>query len=168
MLLRDRRPLVIVPKTTNLARAFDDDLLRIRRSVRAQQNGVLVIAPRALEPAAIVVACHLWPFVLRSLAIRRVGLVLGVQTYLMGEPVFARCMRCMRRYRVTFACFHEGQLDSDCIHAWFERRKSRWSPTSESMLALGERYVERGDQRGAFHAREIADQLSSRRARPSR
>src|SRR5690606_35991553 len=59
----DPRPLLVVPKTRNLSRAFDEDLAAIRASPRALRNGVVVLAPRATEPPALMVSCQMWPFV---------------------------------------------------------------------------------------------------------
>lgn len=149
-----------MPKTRNLSRAFDEDLAAIRASPRALRNGVVVLAPRATEPPALMVSCQMWPFVLRSIGIRRVAVVLGVQSYLTAEPMLRTCVRCMKRHRVAIAFFHEGHLASDHIQAWFDRRKAERHVTSDLLRALGARYAERGDTRGAYHALELAEKLA--------
>lgn len=154
-----RRPLLVVPKTTNLAQAFDDDAAAIRVSERALRAGLVVLAPRDTAPHAVMVSCQMWPFVLRSLGVTRVALVLGVQTYMLAEPLLRTCMRYMEAFELTIGYFHEGHLDSDQIRAWFEHRRARRRLTTDSMIKLSERYILRGDVRGAYHAIEIAERL---------
>jgi hypothetical protein len=131
------------------------------------RNGILVIAPRVIDPGTLVVASHLWPLVLSSLRVRRAAILLSVQTYMTAEPVLRNCSRLMKARGLAFAFFHEGHLASDMIVAWFERRKPRNPLTSATMLALGEHYQARGDSRGAFHAREIAERLTGSATRIS-
>lgn len=154
------RPFVVVPSTMNLAQAFDDDAAAIRVSERALRTGVCVLAPRETTPHALVVSCQMWPFVLRSMGVRRVAVVLGVETYMIAEPLLRTCTRSLKARRLAVAFFHEGHLESDQIGAWFERRRARRRVTSDAMIKLSERYIARGDIRGAYHAIEIAELLA--------
>jgi hypothetical protein len=61
--MADHKPLLVVPRTMNLSRAFDDDVESIRMSHRARRNGIVVIAPRETQPSALLAASHLWPAV---------------------------------------------------------------------------------------------------------
>lgn len=155
----DTKPLLVVPRTTNLTRAFDDDLETIRVSLRARRNGVVVIAPRETQPSALMASSHVWPAVLQALDVRRVALVLSVQAYAMAARLLRSCTRCLQAHGISAAYFHEGHLDGDHIAAWFERRKARRRLTTDSMIKLSERYAERGDARAAYHAIVIAEQL---------
>jgi hypothetical protein len=155
----DLKPLLVVPSSPNLARAFDDDLATIRISGRARRNGVVVIAPRETQPNALMAACRLWPAVLRDARVRRVAVVLSVEAYAVAEPLLRACVRCLKAHGVAVAYFHEGYLESDAIAAWFEQRKVRRRITSDSMIKLSERYAERGDARAAYHAIVLAEQL---------
>ena len=157
--MNDHRPHLIVPRTSNLASAFDDDMAAIQSSKRAHRTGVLIIAPRNTEPNALAVSCQMWPCVLTSLGVTRIAVVLSVQSYMASEPVLRMCARCMRRHRLGVAYFHEGHLDSDVIDAWFERRKPERRVTSDAMFRLAMWYRDRGDARGAIHARELAEAL---------
>lgn len=156
-----RTPLVVVPRTTNLAQAFDDNAAAISVSERAQRTGLLVLAPRETAPHALMVACQMWPFVLRSLGVKRVAVVLGVETYMIAEPLLRACTRCLTASKLDVAFFHEGHLESDQIGSWFARRRARRRVTSDAMIKLSERYIERGDIRGAYHAIEIAERLGA-------
>lgn len=158
--MTDHKPLLVVPATTNLARAFDDDLESLRVSDRASRNGVVVIAPRETQPHELMAACRLWPAVLGELGITRVAVVLSVQAYGMAEPLLRACVRCLKASGIAVAYFHEGHLESDHIAAWFEQRKARRRITSDSMIRLSERYAQRGDARAAYHAIVIAEQLA--------
>jgi hypothetical protein len=158
--MTDLKPLLVVPSSTKLARAFDDDLATIRISGRARRNGVIVIAARETQPNELMAACQLWPAVLREAGVKRVAVVLSVQAYATAEPLLRACMRCLKARGIAVAYFHEGHLDSDAIAAWFEQRKSRRRITSDSMIKLSERYAERGDARAAYHAIVLAEQLA--------
>jgi hypothetical protein len=144
----------------NLAQAFDDDAAAIRASERALRTGILVLAPRETTPHALMVSCQMWPFVLRSLGVTRVAIVLGVETYMLVEPLLRTCTRCLKAHKLGIAFFHEGHLESDQIGAWFDRRRARRRVTSDAMIKLSERYIQRGDVRGAYHAIEIAEKLA--------
>jgi hypothetical protein len=158
--MADHKPLLVVPRTTNLSRAFDDDLECVRLSQRARRNGIVVIAPRETQPNALLASSHLWPAVLSMLGVTRIAVVLSVQAYAAAEPLLRACTRCLNAHAITVAYFHEGHLDGDQIAAWFEQRKARRRVTSDSMIKLSERYAERGDARAAYHAIVIAEQLA--------
>jgi len=158
--MTDNKPLLVVPKSSNLARAFDDDLASIRISGRARRNGLVVVAPRETQPNALMAACATWPATLRPLGVKRVAVVLSVEAYATAEPVLRACVRCLKANGIAVAYFHEGHLESDHIAAWFEQRKARRRITSDSMVKLSERYAERGDARAAYHAIVIAEQLA--------
>ena len=155
------RPFLVVPRTTNLAQAFDDDAGAIRVSERALRTGLIVLAPREASPAALMVSCQMWPFVLRTLGVSRVAVVLSVKTYMVAEPLLRTCTRWMKAHKLVVAYFHEGHLESDHIRAWFEHRPARKRLTTDAMIKLSERYIERGDVRGAYHAVEIAERLGA-------
>src|SRR5687768_9221052 len=123
--MKDNKPLLVVPRTTNLVRAFDDDLESIRRSQRARRNGIVVIAPRETQPNALTASSHLWPAVLRALGVTRVAVVLSVQAYTSAESLLRACMRYLKVHGVAVAYFHEGHLDGDHVAAFFEQRKAR-------------------------------------------
>jgi hypothetical protein len=155
------RPLLVVPRTTNLAQAFDEDAPSIRVSERALRTGLIVLAPRETSPAALMVSCQMWPFVLRSMGVVRVAVVLSVKTYMLAEPLLRTCTRWMKAHKLIVGYFHEGHLESDQIRAWFEHRRARRRLTTDAMMKLSERYIERGDVRGAYHAVELAERLGS-------
>jgi hypothetical protein len=158
--MTDYKPLLVVPRTNNLTRAFDDDLESIRGSDRAQRNGIVVIAPRDTQPNALMASSHLWPQVLRAIGVSRVAVVLSVQAYASAAQLLTGCVRCLQAHGIAVTYFHEGHLDGDQIAAWFEQRKARRRVTSDSMIKLSERYAERGDARAAYHAIVIAEQLA--------
>lgn len=158
--MTDNKPLLVVPRTTNIARAFDDDSDFIRFSQRARRNGIAVIAPRETTPNAIMASTQLWPPVLGELGVTRVAVVLSVQAFALAEPLLRGCARCLKAHGIAVAYFHEGHLESDHIAAWFEQRKARRRVTSDSMIKLSERYAEQGDARAAYHAIVIAEQLA--------
>jgi hypothetical protein len=156
----DRKPLLVVPHSQDLARAFADDIASIAISGLARRNGLAVIAPRETRPNELMAACQLWPSVLRPLGVTRVAVVLSVQSYAAAEVLLRACTRSMKAHGILVAYFHEGHLESDCITAWFERRKARRRITTDSMVRLSERYAQRGDARAAHHAIVIAEQLA--------
>ena len=158
--MTDHKPLLVVPRTMNLTRAFDDDLESIRVSQRARRNGIVVIAPRETQPNALMAASHLWPPVLRAMGVTRVAVVLSVQAYAAAARLLRSCTRCLKAHGIAVTYFHEGHLEGDHIAAWFEQRKARRRLTSDSMIKLSERYAERGDARAAYHAIVIAEQLA--------
>lgn len=158
--MTDNKPLLVVPRTANIARAFDDDSDFIRFSHRARRNGIVVIAPRETTPNALMASAQLWPPVLRELGVTRVAVVLSVQAFTVAEPLLRGCVRCLKAHGLAVTYFHEGHLDSDHIAAWFEQRKARRRITTDSMVKLSERYAERGDARAAYHAIVIAEQLA--------
>jgi hypothetical protein len=158
--MTDHKPLLVVPGSPDLARAFDGDLASLCVSGRARRNGIVVIAPRDTQPNALMAACQVWPALLRAARVRRVAVVLGVQAYAIAEPLLRACARCLKAHGVAVAYFHEGHLESDCIAAWFEQRKARRRITSDSMVKLSERYAERGDAKAAFHAIVLAEQIA--------
>ena len=158
--MSDYKPLLVVPRTTNLARVFDDDFESIRGADRASRNGIVVIAPRETQPSALMGSSHLWPPVLRALGVARVAVVLSVQAYVAAEAWLRACTRCLKAHGIVVAYFHEGHLDGDHIAAWFEQRKARRRVTTDSMIKLSERYAARGDARAAYHAIVIAEQLA--------
>lgn len=160
--MTDTRPMLVIPKSINVAHMFDSELIdTMHCSDRAQRNGIVIIMPRDTRPSALMATCYLWPNALREAGVTRVALVLGVAAYGVAEPLLRGCARQMSGLGITITYFHEGHLESDQIRAWFERRKSNQQVSPRTMIELGDRYAQRGDIRGAVHAVKIAEQLAA-------
>ena len=149
------KPLVIVPKSPQVAQMLHGHALSLEP--RAQRAGIVVIAPRNMKPADLMVACHFWPPVLCESRVSRIAVVLAVEAYVQGKGVLMACKSKLFEHGITIEYFHEGHLDSDQIRAWFENRKPRKRVSTDTLVKLAERYTARGDIRAAQHALRIAE-----------
>lgn len=157
--MQDSRPVVIVPKSPQVSRMLEAEPLLL--SSRAQHVGIVVIAPRTTKPADLMVACHFWPKHLKQAGVARVAVVLAVEAYVTCQLLLPVCDFKMAEQGVSVAYFHEGHLESDQIHAWFEQRRARRRVTSDALIRLSERYAERGDVRSACHAVRLAEAVAA-------
>lgn len=149
------KPIIVVPKSSQVSQMLDAVALSIEP--RAQRSGVIVIAPRTMKPADLMVSCHFWPRALRDAGVRRVAVVLGVESYVQGRPVLMACKTRFHELGITVEYFHEAHLESDQIRAWFESRRPRKRVSTDTLVKLAERYTARGDVRAAQHALRIAE-----------
>lgn len=155
--------ILVVPRSTKIAHAFDGPLLqRMRRDPRAQHAGVLVIMPTTLTPPQLMCAASTWPQLLRKEAgVTRIAIVLGIAAYATNESILRGCVRTAAARRVELVFFHEAQLATDVVRAWCQRRLPRRKRvTTDSLVKLGERYAERNDVTGATHAFELAERAA--------
>lgn len=152
---------LVVPETTTLTEVFDRELVgHIRRDGRAVRNGVLVIMPKDVTPAQIMSAASAWSEALfRQAYVTRIALVLGITAYSNAEPILPGCVQEAAAQRVQLTFFHEGHLETDAVRAWSDRRAARSRRVStDALVKLAERYVDRGDVQGAIHAYRIAEE----------
>lgn len=154
------KPVLVIPKSAQVSQMLETEPLSIEP--RAQRIGIVVVAPRTLRPADLMVACHFWPKVLRPAGVSRVAVVLGLETYLNAEPILRGCQRRMKEQGVIVEYFHEAHLESDQIDAWFEQRRPRRRVTTDALMRLSERYAARGDIRTACHAVRLAETVMAR------
>lgn len=148
------RPQLVIPRSPKITTALDAASLA---SSRAREVGILVLMPRRTTAADLFAACFFWPRTLAKAGVPRVGVVLHVEAYVRAEVLLPDCRQRMNDLGVTIRYFHEGHLESDQIHAWFEQRRPRRRVTSDALIKLANRYAIRGDARSARHARELAE-----------
>lgn len=163
--MNDSKPHVYVPRSNEVSRMIEVEPLSIRP--RAQRVGIVLIAPRTIQPAQLMTACVFWPKQLHLAGVSRVAVLLGVEAYLAAKPIVASCQHRMYEQRMSVEYFHEGHLESDQITAWFEQRKPRRRVTTDAMMKLSERYAERGDVRAARQAARLAEVVATASGAPS-
>jgi hypothetical protein len=149
------KPLIIVPKSTHVREMIE--VAHLSLEPRAQRVGIVIIAPRTLRPADLMVSCMFWPKQLRGAGVTRVAVVLPVEAYVAAEPLLRACSRRMRDEGIAIAYFHEGHFESDQIKAWFEQRRPRRRVTTEVLVQLSDRYAERGNVVAATQAARLAE-----------
>jgi hypothetical protein len=92
--MHDPRPIIVVPKSTQVSQMIEAGELGIEP--RAQRVGVVIIAPRSIQPSDLMVSCVFWPRPLRVAGVARVAVVLAVEAYVAAQPVLAAC-KCQLR-----------------------------------------------------------------------
>jgi len=153
--MHDPRPIIVVPKSSQVSNMVEAAELAIEP--RAQRVGIVMILPRSIQPADLMVSGVFWPRLLRLAGVQRVAVVLGVEAWVIAKPVFAACQAKMREQGIEIIYFHEGHLESDSIQAWFDRRRPRRRVTTDMLVKLAERYTARSDTRSAGFALKIAE-----------
>jgi len=155
----DMKPIIVVPKSFQVTHMIEAAPLSIEP--RAQRVGIIVIMPRGMRPADLMVACHFWPSTLREAGVKRVAVVLDVEAYVLAKGIFESCRFKMREQRIEIEYFHEAHFESDQIRAWFEGRRPRRHVSTDVFVRLSERYASRGDMRAAAHALRLAEAASA-------
>lgn len=158
----DMKPVIVVPKSFQVTHMIEAAPLSIEP--RAQRVGIIVIMPRGMRPADLMVACHFWPRTLREGGVKRVAIVLDVEAYVLAKGIFEGCRFKMREQGIEIEYFHEAHFESDQIRAWFEGRRPRRRVSTDVFVRLSERYASRGDMRAASHALRLAEAASSESA----
>lgn len=135
---------------------------------RARRVGVCVVAPREMLAAEIAYSAEVWPSKLQRAGVRRIAVVLGVESYAAARPVLPHCIAQMREHGISLAYFHEAHLESDEMHAWFSRREPMRPLTDDMLVELARRYRCRCDTEGARAAFFLADMLNATAASAGR
>lgn len=148
------KPLLVIPRSTQVSRMLDAEALA---DPRARTVGVVIIAPRVLRPSDLMAGCHFWPSVLARVRVTRIAIVLAVDTYVLARPLLPGCQHRLHEHGIAAAYFHEAHLESDQIRAWFEHRRPQRRVTSDALMKLSMRYLDRDDPQGASHARCLAE-----------
>ena len=148
------KPLLVVPRSMQVARMIDTAALA---DPRARAAGVVLVAPRLLRPSDLMAGCHFWPSVLEAAHVTRIAIVLAVETYALARPLLPGCQHRLHERGIAASYFHEAHLESDQIRAWFEHRRPQRRVTSDALMKLSLRYLERDDPQGASHARHLAE-----------
>jgi hypothetical protein len=149
------RPLVVVPPSRQVSEMIE--VARLAIEPRAQRIGILLVAPRTMRPAGLMAASCVWPAALARAGVTRVAVVLPVEAFVVARPVLRGCVWRMKEQGVEVAYFHEGQLGGDDVHAWFARRATRRRVSTDSLMQLRGRYLERDDARSAHFVLELAE-----------
>lgn len=144
-----------------LSRVFETAAIteRLRLSQDARSHGVMVVIPRPLSTTVLAAAAERWPAQLAALHVSRVAIILGVDSWISSYATHEQLVQRFHQGGIDVCLLHEGQLVTDEIEAWFDRRPAA-RPFGRAELALLRRKLEeRGDAWGLLHVELLAERM---------
>lgn len=158
------RPVGVVVQADlvpELSRLFETAVIaeRLRISADARLHGVMVVIPRPVSATVLAAAAEHWPAHLVALAVSRVAVILGVDSWVSSYASHAQLVERFQHGGIEVCFLHEGQLVTDEIEAWFDRRPAT-RPFGRGELELLRRKLEdRGDAWGLLHIELLAERM---------